>query len=216
VIARVESHEVAANMDSFGTDFIIDPFNVFARKLHTALYSPNLLLLRECLTGEKNSSICEPLNPPQQGLWILCGYGRFGKAVLERFKGEKNIRLVVIEATPEKTGYPRVECIKGWGTEADTLQQAHIEDAVGIIAGTNNEVNNLSIIMTARKVNPKLFVVVRQNRADNQIIFEAAKADIVMQASQIIANHIRVLLTTPLLVDFLRLSGLVQNRVTLD
>ncbi|MEN8217014.1 MAG: NAD(P)-binding protein [Pseudomonadota bacterium] len=206
VISRVDSHEVAANMDSFGTDFIIDPFNIFARKLHTALYSPNLLLLRECLTGDKKSSMCEPLNPPQQGLWVLCGYGRFGKAVSERFKAEKNIRLVVIEATPEKTGYPRVECVKGWGTEADTLQQAHVEDAVGIIAGTDDDVNNLSIIMTARELNPKLFVVVRQNRADNQIIFDAAKADIVMQASQIIANHIRVLLTTPLLIDFLRLS----------
>ncbi len=206
VIGRVDSHDVAANMDSFGTDFIIDPFNVFARKLHTALHSPNLLLLRECLTGEKSSSLCEPLNPPQPGLWILCGYGRFGKAVYERFKGEKNISFVVIEATLEKTGYPEVEYIEGRGTEADTLLQAHVEEAVGIIAGTDDDVNNLSIIMTAREINPHLFVVLRQNRADNQIIFEAAKADIVMQASQIIANHIRVLLTTPLLVDFLRLS----------
>ncbi|OAD19076.1 TrkA-N domain-containing protein [Candidatus Thiomargarita nelsonii] len=64
IIGRVDSHDAAANMDSFGTDFIIDPFEVFARKLHTALHSPNLLLLRECLTGEKNSSLCEPLNPP--------------------------------------------------------------------------------------------------------------------------------------------------------
>lgn len=60
--------------------------------------------------------------------------------------------------------------------------------------------------MTARDLNPKLFIVIRQNRADNQIIFEAVKADITMQPSQIIANHIRVLLTTPKLVDFLRLT----------
>ncbi|MEN8219346.1 MAG: hypothetical protein ABFS56_23900 [Pseudomonadota bacterium] len=38
------------------------------------------------------------------------------------------------------------------------------------------------------------------------VLWGAAKADIVMQASQIIANHIRVLLTTPLLIEFLRLS----------
>lgn len=206
VISRVDSHDVAANMDSFGTNDLIDPFDIFARKLHTALHSPNLLQLRECLTGNLDITSCKPLNPPRQGLWIVCGYGRFGKAVYERLKTEKDIRLVVIEAAPGMTGYPRGEYVIGRGTEADTLQQAHIEDAVGIVAGTDDDVNNLSIIMTARELNQHIFVVIRQNRAHNQIIFEAAKADIVMQPSQIIANHIRVLLTTPLLVDFIRLA----------
>ena len=206
VIARVDSHEVAANMDSFGTDHLINPFNIFARKLHTALHSPGLQLLRECLTGDINIASCKPLNPPQQGLWILCGYGRFGKAIYEQFKGEKDIRLVVIEAAPGMTGYPRGEYVVGPGTEADTLQQAHIEEAVGIIAGTNDDVNNLSIVMTARELNPSIFIVLRQNQAANQIIFDAAKADIVMQPSIIIANHIRLLLTTSLLIDFIGLA----------
>lgn len=206
VIGRVDSQEVAANMNSFGTDYLIDPFDIFARKLHTAIQSPHLLLLRECLTGKFAMNRCEPLNPPKQGLWILCGYGRFGKAVYQRFKGEKDIHLVVIEASPEITGYPRGECVVGRGTEADTLRQAHIGEAVGIVAGTDDDVNNLSIIMTARELNPNIFVVIRQNKAAHQIIFEAAKADIVMQASEIIANHIRVLLTTPLLINFLRLA----------
>jgi len=212
VIARVDSYDVAANMDSFGTDFIINPFVIFASKLHTALHSPELLLLRDCLSGYKTS--CQPLNPPQSGLWVLCGYGRFGKAVYERLKEKKDLRLVVIEAVLEKTGFPPVEYVAGRGTEADTLQQAHIEEAVGLIAGTDDDVNNLSIVMTARELNPNLFVVIRQNRADNQIIFEAAKADITMQASQIIANHIRVLLTTPKLVDFLRLTKQRGNKWT--
>ncbi|KHD06297.1 potassium transporter TrkA [Candidatus Thiomargarita nelsonii] len=212
VIARVDSHDVAANMDSFGTDFIINPFVIFASKLHTALHSPELLLLRDCLSGYKTS--CQPLNPPQSGLWVLCGYGRFGKAVYERLKEKKELRLVVIEAVLEKTGFPPAPYVAGRGTEADTLQQAHIEDAVGLIAGTDDDVNNLSIVMTARELNPNLFVVIRQNRADNKIIFEAAKADITMQPSQIIANHIRVLLTTPKLVDFLRLTKLRGNKWT--
>jgi Trk K+ transport system NAD-binding subunit len=205
VIARVDSYDVAVNMASFDTNYIINPFNIFASKLHTAFHSPYFLLLKECLTNSPHEPECQPLKPPRQGLWILCGYGRFGKAVYERFKGEKQIRFVVIEAAPGMTGYPRGEYVIGRGTEADTLRQAHIEEAVGIIAGTDDDVNNLSIVMTARELNQTLFVVIRQNRADNQIIFDAAKADIVMQPSQIVANHIRVLLTTPLLVDFMRL-----------
>jgi voltage-gated potassium channel len=206
VISRVDSRDVAANMDSFGTNELIDPFDIFARKLHTALHSPNLLQLRECLSGNLDITSCKPLNPPRQGLWILCGYGRFGKAVYDKLKTEKDIHLVVIEAAPGMTGYPRGEYVIGRGTEADTLRQAHIQKAVGIVAGTDDDVNNLSVVMTARELNPHIFVVIRQNKAYNEIIFEAAKADIVMQPSQIIANHIRVLLTTPLLVDCIRLA----------
>jgi len=206
VIARVDAYDVADNMGSFGTDYRINPFDIFARKLHIALHSPYLLLLRECLTGDIDMNSCKPLNPPRQGLWILCGYGRFGKAVYEQLKGAKEIHWVVIEAIPGMTGYPRSEYVVGLGTEADTLQQAHIQEAVGIIAGTDNDVNNLSIIMTARELNPNIFIVLRQNKTDNQIIFDAAKADILMQPSQIIANHIHMLLTTPLLRDFMRLA----------
>ena len=38
----------------------------------------------------------------------------------------------------------------------------------GIIAGTDNDVNNLSIAVTAHELNPKLFVVARQNHNSNQ------------------------------------------------
>jgi len=104
---------------------------------------------------------------------------------------------------PKNTGYPACECVIGHGTEAHTLQQAHIEEATGIVAGTDDDVKNLSIVMTARELNPDLFVVIRQNSAHNHIIFEALHADVIMQPSQIVADHIRILLTTPSLVDFI-------------
>jgi Trk K+ transport system NAD-binding subunit len=216
VIARVDSHDVAANMDSFGTHYLINPFEIFAGKLHTALHYPDLLLLRECLTNQKQKASCLPLKPPQEGLWVLCGYGRFGKAIYNRLKQEKKISLIIIEANLERTGLPEVKYVSGRGTEADTLLEANITQAVGIIAGTDDDVNNLSIIMTARELNPKLFVVIRQNKTDNQIIFQAAKADITMQPSKIIANHIRVLLTSPMLVDFMRMAKQYDNNWSLQ
>lgn len=205
IIGRADSDKVVENMLAFGSDYVIDPFNIFANKLHYALHASMLLTLRECLTKQKCFSSCDTLKPPKQGLWIVCSYGRFGKAVYEEFKTEKNIHVIVIEANFEDTGYPRSECITGRGTEIETLQQAQIEDAVGIVIGTNDDITNLSILMLARKLNKKLFVVIRQNNAANQIIFDAAGANIVMQASKIMANNIRVLLTNPLLEDFLDL-----------
>jgi voltage-gated potassium channel len=62
--------------------------------------------------------------------------------------------------------------VQGRGTEAETLEQADIQRAVGLVAGTDDDANNLSIIMTARTLNPELFVVARENHLDNQELFE--------------------------------------------
>ncbi len=205
VICRADSHDVEANMGSFGTNYIIDPYDSFANHLATALQTPGLYLLAEWITGIRYQQLKPPIFPPREGLWIVCGYGRFGQAVYRRLK-EEGIEPVVIEATPEKTGLPSGESVRGRGTEAVTLEEAGIHSAVGLVAGTDDDANNLSIIMTAREMKPDLFVVARQNMDENLRLFDAVQADVVMHPSSIIANKIRVLLGTPLLHEFLSLS----------
>lgn len=207
VICRAESHDVEANMASFGTDYIIDPFDTFAEHLVTALYSPCQSLLASWLAGDPNEPLGEPLHPPR-GLWVLCGYGRFGKAIYRGLRAQ-GIELVVIEPYSAER-QPPDDAVTGWGTDAETLRQARIEEAVGIVAGTDDDSNNLSIIMTARELNPELFLVVRQNQQLNKTLFESAGADVVMQASRVVANRIRGLITIPLLEEFLQLA-LRQN-----
>ncbi len=204
VICRADSADIEANMASFGTDYIIDPFDTFAVHVATAMQAPCVYLLQQWLTGLSHARLPEPLYPPKDGHWVLCGYGRFGKALFERLIDE-GLETVIVEADPDRTGAPE-HCVVGPGTEAVTLQQAHIEDAVGLVAGTDDDVNNLSIIMTARELNPKLFVILRQNLQTNDPIAEAVDADMVMHPSSIIANRIRVLLATPLLAEFLQLA----------
>lgn len=201
VICRSESQSIADNMASFNTDHIIDPFDTFSRRLFTALHSPCLDTLYSWLTGR--GMLGEPLDPPH-GKWILCGYGRFGKALYRRLQAE-GIETVVIEATPEKTGWPEgdAECVKGRGTEAVTLEEAGVREAVGIVAGTDDDTNNLSILMTAGMLNPDLFMVARQNRHTNAELFKTFDPDVVVENSRILADRIRLLLATPLLLEFL-------------
>jgi Trk K+ transport system NAD-binding subunit len=155
VLARCESQSVAANMASFGTDHIVNPFEVFARELALAIHAPSQYLLRDWLTAVPGSPLAEPLEPPR-GLWIVCGYGRFGRAVAEALEREGN-RIRIIEPDPRGTG--AAEVVRGSGTEAPTLEAAGIGGAVGIVAGTPDDVNNFSIVMTARELKPSLFVV---------------------------------------------------------
>jgi voltage-gated potassium channel len=205
VVCRADSHDVEANMASFGTDFIIDPFDTFSTHLSTALHSPGLYLLQSWLTGVADSALTEPVYPPHEGHWIVCGYGRLGKAVHQRLRQE-GIKAVVVEATPDSTGTPPEGCVVGRGTEADTLLEAGIEQAVGLVAGTDDDANNLSIIMTARQLKPSLFVIARQNRQVDAPLFSAVGPDMLMSQGSIIANKIRVLLATPMLYEFLNLA----------
>lgn len=202
VICRAETHDAEINMSSFGTDSIINPYNTFAHRLALALHSPGTHLLYEWLTGVPQTPLASPLYPPH-GTWLLCGYGRFGKAVKENLDSE-GINTVIIESDPDGTGCSGF-CVVGRGTEAETLITAGVEQAVGIVAGTDNDANNLSIIMTASELNPDLFMVARQNKRDNHEIFQAALLDLVMQRSEIIARDIFAMITIPLLDTFLRL-----------
>mgnify|MGYP000060581770 CR=1 FL=1 len=85
VIARAEQKPVAANMASFGTDHIINPYERFADSLALAVAAPERFRLIELLTSLPETPLAEPHQPPH-GHWILCGYGRFGHAVAERLR----------------------------------------------------------------------------------------------------------------------------------
>jgi Trk K+ transport system NAD-binding subunit len=205
VICRSDSDDISANMRSFNTNYVLNPFAIFARYLQTALTAHCQTILSDWLGALRDAQLSEPRKPPREGRWILCGFGRFGKAV-HRALSMIDCELMVIEQCPERTGAPPGAWIHGRGTEAETLKQAGITEAVGLIAGTDHDANNLSILMTARELNPALFVVLRENNLVNQDLFSAVVADIRMHPSLIVANRIRTLLRSPLLKDFFELA----------
>ncbi|MEO8038141.1 MAG: NAD-binding protein [Betaproteobacteria bacterium] len=207
VLARCESSSTGANMDSFGTDHIINPFEVFARELGLAVHAPSQYLLREWLTAVPGTPLVEPLQPPR-GLWIVCGYGRFGRAVSGALESE-GISIRVIE--PDPVNIERADTVRGSGTEAPTLREAGIDEAVAIVAGTSDDVNNFSIAMTARELNPRIFVVMRKNRRHNEVLFEAFAPELIMQPSQVVATECLAALTTPLLARFLAMAERESN-----
>ncbi|MCG5514068.1 potassium channel family protein [Ectothiorhodospira shaposhnikovii] len=203
VICRAHTRSTEDNMASFGTDHIINPFDAFGERLGLALRSPGLYLLREWLTSVPGSPLQEPVHPPK-GTWILVGFGRFGKAV-RRAMVAQGLSTVVIEIDPSRAGCDG-PCVEGRGTEADTLRLAGIDQAVGLVAGTEQDTNNLSVIMTARDLKADLFMVARQNHCDNQDLFDAARPALVMRSSEMIVESILAHLGNPLLARFLELS----------
>jgi voltage-gated potassium channel len=203
VLARAMSGEVAANMASFGTDHIVNPFARFGTYLGLALAAPASYRLSAWLTGQPGSEFKVHLAPPR-GHWVVCGYGRFGREVVSALRTQ-GLDAVVID--PADRAVPGLRTIKGIGTEAKPLIAAGIRDSAGVVAGTDDDITNLSIAVTAREINVDLFTVVRQNLQANSPLFAAFDADITMVSSEIVANDCLAVIKTPRLAAFLAYVG---------
>lgn len=208
VLCRCESRDVAANMASFGTDHIINPYESFARHLGMAMRASGLYLLREWLTATPDELLPEPRFPPL-GHWVLCGFGRFGREIAHCL-GREGIRCTVIDLDPAAV-HGVDGSILGSGTAAAVLEKAGIRQAAGLVAGTSSDVDNLAVVMTARELNPGLFVVVRRNQRSNAVLTDAVGAQLVMQPAAVVVHEAMALLTEPLLARFLDEVGRRDN-----
>lgn len=198
-LCRATRRETAANMASFGTRHIINPFQKFAEYLELALHAPAAWRLLIWLTGLPGTTIEQHRDPPR-GPWILCGHGRFGRFIAEALDREEVPLTIIDRAPPKGDEHP---WIIGDGTGADALTEAGVDKAVGVIACTSSDVDNLSAAVTARDLNPDLFIILRQNQFTNHALFDAFESDLNMVPSQVIAHECLAVLTTPLLVPFL-------------
>jgi len=202
VISRSESAGTTANLASFGTDCIIDPFESFAEHLVKSIKEPYKHIISDLIFNPHHKVLASP-HQDTSGRWVVCGYGRFGRSIDRLFK-ENDIPVTFIEVDPSQRGAP-VGTILGVGTEEETLRKADIESATGIVAGTPDDADNLSIIITARNIKPDIITVARQNLSANKPMFRAAHVNLIMEPVRIIADEIFIRISTPLLMDFLEL-----------
>ncbi|TCO79242.1 Trk K+ transport system NAD-binding subunit [Plasticicumulans lactativorans] len=198
VVARAEHAATAADLHAFGTAYVIDPFATFGEHMAMALRAPSLHMLFEYLIRVPGHPLPAHIGPPH-GRWIICGYGRFGRATQAALVAE-GVPYTVIEADPARAP---AGAVVGTPTEAGPLRQAGIDEAVGIIAGTDDDTDNLAIAIAARALNPALYIVARQARRANDPLFAAAGVDLVISPSRITVWRIIAALTHPLLNDFL-------------
>ncbi len=213
VVCRSDLLAFEQNMRSFNTDYVVNPYHTFADIFSMLLHSPSLHLIFDWLTGAPDSQITDEPLKINYGRWILCSYGRFGKALYQKFL-EHDVEVTILDADEEafknfkQNNIDQVEdIISASGIDEKSLNKAGIDTAVGIIAGGSDDSNNLSTIMTARQMNPDIFVVARQNLRDNSELFDKVGADVVMQPREITARMIRLLFLNPMLCEFLKIAN---------
>lgn len=200
LLARVKSRAAEVTLGAIGGVVAVNPFETFAANFAMALQQPDTLRLEDWLTGVPGAPPPARIEPPR-GHWVVAGYGRFGHAMAAMLESA-GLSWKAIDQDPEHCGE---EGIVGTGLADDALRRAGIDEASGLIAGTDSDSNNLAIVMSARRLKKKLFVVIRQNLVTNRSLIAAARADMEFVQSQLMTNESVQLLTTPLLNRFLLL-----------
>ena len=194
VVCRSTSRTHDEELMALGSVTVIDPYESWAHELGLALHQPPLHTIDEWLVGARGVTLERLVSHPR-GRWILCGYGQLGKW-LYRSLQKWSVEMVVID--PEVGQDQNVaQGIAGLATRSN-LQQAGVADAAGVVAATSSDADNLAILLTARNLNPGVHLIVRQNHHENELAFNAASADLIMQPSLVTARRILLQLISPL------------------
>src|SRR3954468_4650695 len=155
VVARATSRAMQERMAAFGSPGVVNPFDRFGDHLRLALRSPAAYQLMTWLESGPGAALPERGSPPRGGRWVVCGHGRLGRELTADLRAE-GIDVTVVEPHPTGDGDP--ELVVGDGVEPEVLARTRLGDAVGFVAGTDNDTTNLSLVAAARAVNRSLFV----------------------------------------------------------
>ena len=137
--------------------------------------------------------------------FIICGVGRVGQAVCERFQ-EAGQPVVVIDSNDARCEWAREHghfVITGDAGEDETLLAAGVERCRGLVACTPSDHANLVVTLTARSHNADCTIIARADDHGAISKFQRAGATRVVAPAMFGGHQIATMLVRPHLADFL-------------
>ena len=193
------------NLVDVDADIIVNPFSIISSEINIALTAPNIFKLEKWLY--KIDDLNAPLRIFPRGLYIICGYGRMGQKIFEKLD-KNNIEVKFIEIDPKRgrqlSKDEKNYVVFGDADDRDFLIQTGIMDAVAVVAVTNDDTTNLSILATAKKLNPGIMTMARENDLADDYLFKSANVNHIFTPSKILVNKVTNALFNPLCDVFIK------------
>ena len=146
--------------------------------------------------------------------YIICGFGRMGQQIAKDL-GREDVPHVVIERNPEQI--PKliawdIPFIEGNASDDKALKAAGIERAKGLITVLPTDEHNVFITLSARALNPSLFIVARSILEENEGKLKMAGADRVMSPYVMGGRRIAIAILRPNVLDFLEFATHLEDQ----
>ena len=136
---------------------------------------------------------------------IVCGFGRVGRHVADELAAEK-VPFIVIDTDEDRVAHAQKHgylAITGNAANETLLQKVGIERARAMVAAVDSDAENVFITLTARSLNPNLYIVARANYEDSESKLVSAGANRTMMPYHISGKRIVTTLIRPSVADFL-------------
>ncbi|HZR24862.1 MAG TPA: potassium channel protein [Vicinamibacterales bacterium] len=145
--------------------------------------------------------------------FIICGYGRIGSIVAQEFH-RQGMLYVVIERDPDRVHAAMdagALAVEADASREEVLKRVGVERARGLIAAMGTDAENVYAVLSARLMQPELFIVGRAETEDATIKLKRAGANRVISPYMIGAVQIAQTALRPAVVDFVELATTSGN-----
>ena len=165
--------------------------------------------LRYLLGRGKLEKIIEKMN----NHYIICGGGRIGFLICRELMAGK-IPCLVIDNNPDVIQKAQDEGFiycKGDATQDKVLIAAGIKRAKGIICVLPSDAENLYVILTAKELNQKIYIMARSEEEESEHRLLRAGADKVMSPYTLGGVRMAMAIMRPAMLDFIEITTSRQS-----
>jgi voltage-gated potassium channel len=140
-----------------------------------------------------------------KGHYIICGFGRMGKIIGKELKN-KGVQFIAIEKNPVSYEKEDILILEGDASQDDILKESGIERAKGLITVLPTDAENLYVVLSAKVLNPDLYIVARAGEEGSEKKLLRAGADRVISPYLIGGLRIAHTVLKPAVVDFIEFA----------
>jgi voltage-gated potassium channel len=162
-------------------------------------------ILSEAASGRRERRRMVNAVSALRGHFVLCGYGRVGTTVAGELR-HAGVPFVVIDTNPASLATATADgllVVEGDATRDEILREAGVDRARGLITTVDSDANNVYVTLSARAMNPGLFIVARANQDGAEAKLLQAGADRAVSPYTRAGRQIAELATRPRVADFI-------------
>ena len=140
--------------------------------------------------------------------YIVCGFGRMGSYISRELRNA-SVSYIIIEKDEylrEKLERENYLYLYGNASEDEVLIEAGVKKARGLVAVVASDADNVYITLTARQLNPNLFILARSTNESSERKLQQAGANKVISPYQMGAVRMVQAILRPAVLDFIEIA----------
>lgn len=138
--------------------------------------------------------------------YVVCGYGRVGRGAATELRAA-GAPFLIVDRDPEKADRALragMLAIAGDCTRDETLKEAGVERAKGLVAALETDADNLYLVLSAKAMNPAVHVAARASEEESEEKLRRVGAEVVFTPYSITGHRLAMALLRPGVFEFMQ------------